>query len=146
MKNYFSHDLQARNDFKLTNLLMKQGLSGIGLYWCIVEILHEENGYIFLSKCDCIAFALRTDLHTLNDLIYNYELFQFDSEKFWSLSALNRIEQIKQKSLKASKSASSRWQKTEKCERIPNAKQTQNKRNAIKENKTLKENKEKIIL
>ena len=70
MKEYFSHDYNARNDKKLVSLFMKHKLSGIGLYWCLVEMLYESGGEIMLSECERIAFELRIDLEMINDVIY----------------------------------------------------------------------------
>ena len=40
---YFSHDYNARNDIKIQALLVEHGAAGYGVYWVIVEILHEES-------------------------------------------------------------------------------------------------------
>ena len=40
---YFSHDYNARNDIKIQALLVEHGAAGYGVYWIIVEILHEET-------------------------------------------------------------------------------------------------------
>ena len=37
---YFSHDYKARHDDKLIRVFMRHGLSGIGAYWCIIEMLY----------------------------------------------------------------------------------------------------------
>lgn len=109
MKNYFSHDFGARNDPKLIKVHMRLGLAGIGAYWALVEMLHEEDGYLMLSDCESYAFALRTDCELLHSLINDFELFKKDAEKFWSESALERIQRRKAKSEKAAQSARNRW-------------------------------------
>lgn len=44
---YFPHDQNAHSDPKIMSVLMRVGLSGIWLYWVLIEILHEqEDGYI----------------------------------------------------------------------------------------------------
>lgn len=139
MKEYFSHDYNARNDRKLVKLQMSLGMEAIGCYWCIVEMLYEEGGYM-RSECDRIAFELRVEKNVIRQIIEDFELFRFDAEKFWSESVLARLNARNEKSAKASKSAKSRWGKSE-CN--ANAMRTQCVRNAIKLNKS-KEKKSKL--
>jgi len=54
MKEYFSHDYNARNDTKLVKVFMKYQLKGIGAYWCIIEMLYEEGGYLLRSEYERI--------------------------------------------------------------------------------------------
>jgi len=138
MKNYFSHDEGARNDPKLVKVLMRLGQAGKGVYWDLVEMLYEQNGYLLLSECDSYAFALRTDCELINSLINDFNLFENDGERFWSNTALRRLEARELKSKKASESASKRWNNA-------NAMRTHNEGNAIKEKKEkeIKSNKNK---
>lgn len=127
---YFSHDHNARNDRKLMRVQMEMGMEGIGLFWCITEMLHEENGYLMLSECERIAFELRTPIERVTRLINDYELFITDEKRLWSESALLRIEKRKEKSEKAAKSAQTRWKAPQ-----ANAMRTHSEGNAIKERK-----------
>lgn len=52
MKEWFQHDHNARNDLKLQLLAGRYGYEGLGVYWAIIEIMHEH--------CDRIATALLT--------------------------------------------------------------------------------------
>lgn len=104
---YFSHDYNSRSDRKMMNLIMTCGIEGIGIYWCIVEMLYEEGGYLMRSECERIAFELRTDCERINKVIKS-SLFCMDEEKFWSQSVLTRIELRREKSEKAKLSASHR--------------------------------------
>lgn len=137
MSEYFSHDYNARNDLNMKKLFMGEGLSGIGLYWCLVEMLYEKNGYIDLDYIPIIAFDLRTTEETVHRVIDNYELFCKNDTHFFSNSVLKRLEMRNEKSEKAKISANARWNNA-------NAMRTHSESNAIKENK-IKENKEKKI-
>ena len=139
MSEYFSHDYNARNDLNMKKLFMGEGLSGIGLYWCLVEMLYEKNGYIALDYIPIIAFDLRTTEETVHRVIDNYELFCKNDTHFFSNSVLKRLEMRNEKSEKAKSSANARWNNA-------NAMRTHSESNAIKENKIKeKENKEKKI-
>lgn len=125
---YFSHDFSSRNDPKLQELQMVHGMAGIGVFWCLVEMLHEQDGYLMLSQCKSYAFALRVDCDLIKSIVSDFALFQNDGERFWSESALERIQERKAKSKKARESANSRWGNA-------NALRTQSEGNAIKERK-----------
>lgn len=159
MKNYFPHDHFARSDKKLVNLLRKQGMAGIGLYWCLVEMLYEENGWLQLDDLENIAFDLRIDKDQINSLINDFDLFFIADSQFSSHSVLARLQVIEIKSSKAAKAAQTRWQKCKAdanaLKKNANALRTHNPSiatemqshepsNAIKENK-IKESKEDII-
>lgn len=133
---YFSHDYHARADKKMIRMMAKIGVQGVGIYWCLIEMLYEEGGYINLSECDLIASELRTKCERIKVVIEDYNLFKNDGERFWSDSVLDRLNLRKQKSDKAKKSAKKRWsQKSENKPVNANALRTQSKGNAIKESK-----------
>jgi uncharacterized protein YdaU (DUF1376 family) len=106
---YFSHDYNARNDVKLQKVLKELGLEGIGLYWCLVEMLYENGGVLELSECDSYAFALRTDTTKVLQIIDL--VFEKKQSTFTSASVMRRLKERIQKSKKASKSANKRWEK-----------------------------------
>lgn len=124
--DYFSHDTKARSDSKLVSLAMRQGMEGLGVYWCIVEMLYENDGKMMRTECERIAYELRTHSDCINSVIYEHELFQWDDLYFWSNSVLNRLKTITEKSDKARQSATKRWENA-------NAMRTQCDGNAIKE-------------
>ena len=43
---YITHDFGARNDPKLMDLQMEMGGQGLGIFWCLVEMLWENGGTI----------------------------------------------------------------------------------------------------
>lgn len=138
---YFSHDYGARNDPKLVKLQMELGHEGKGIYWDLVEILFEQDGYLLQSELKSIAFALHTNYERMINVLTKYDLFKNDDVKYWSESVLRRIELRCEKSEKARESVRKRW---EKYERITNELPTINECNTIKVNKVkeIKENKE----
>ena len=142
MKEYFSHDYNARNDQSLVKLRMKLSMEGLGLYWCLIEMLYENNGKIKLDEIETISFELRTDSERIADVLKNYELFKFRQDYFYSESVNKRLKLRKEKSDKARASAVSRWNKDDKTD--ANALRTQSERNAIKVKKS-KVNKSKDI-
>ena len=128
---YFSHDYNSRNDPKIVKVQMNMGIEGIGLYWCTIEMLYEQSGYLNLNEIESHAFALRTKPELLTRLISDFDLFANDKTRFWSESVLRRLKLRNEKSLKAQNSANSRWQ----AGKDANAMRTHSEGNAIKERK-----------
>lgn len=73
-KEYFPHDFCARTT--LREIRKDYGLEGLGFYWCLVEILHEEGGSIKASELDSIAYELRADSNMAADVVKKYGLFK----------------------------------------------------------------------
>jgi hypothetical protein len=111
MKDYFSHDYNARNDKKLVTASMKYGLEAIGAYWCLVEMLYEEGGYLIIEEYERISFELRTSIELIKYLIHDSHLFENDGSKFWSITAIERLKMRANKSEKARKSIEARWKR-----------------------------------
>lgn len=111
IKEYFRHDYHARNDIKFTQLRMDHGMTGMGIYWCVVEMLYEEGGHIMRSQYDSIAFALRVDKSLVIAVIEQYNLFDIttNADIFSSKKILCRLKERKEKSKKAAISAKKRW-------------------------------------
>ncbi|MEE9451062.1 MAG: DUF4373 domain-containing protein [Ignavibacteriaceae bacterium] len=128
---YFSHDSNSRNDEKILSLRMKLGMEGYGIYWAIIEMLRDSTDYRMQLQCERIAFELHTDNETIKSVINDFNLFDNDTEYFWSESLLRRMEIREQKSNKARESAKVRWDKAK-------AMRTQSERNA-KKGKEIKE-------
>ncbi|HNG97554.1 MAG TPA: DUF4373 domain-containing protein, partial [Candidatus Absconditabacterales bacterium] len=98
---YFSHDYNARSDGKLIKVAMKYGMEGIGTYWCIIEMLYEEGGYLDLEEYERITFELRMEYKIVESILNDFGLFEKDDKKFWSNSVLDRLKQRMIKSEKA---------------------------------------------
>ena len=69
---YFPHDYGAR--LSLRGVRKDYGLEGLGFYWCFVEILHEEGGYVKESDIENIAYDLQIKPEICEGVIRNYDL------------------------------------------------------------------------
>lgn len=140
MKEYFSHDFNARSNPKLVKVKMRLGHEGKSVFWDLIELLYEQDGYLILSECDSYAFALHTNSELVKTLIFEFDLFENDGVKFWSNSVLRRLDLRKEKSQKAAQSAKKRWSDA-------NSMRTHNERNAnamqLKKRKVNKSKEEK---
>lgn len=113
VNNYFSHDFNARNDIKLKKVNMQLGMAGIGLYWCIIEYLYENDGYLTLDEdIKLLSYELRVDEELIINLIENFDLFKKQKNKFYSPSVLKRLEKISDKANKNRENILKRWKKS----------------------------------
>ena len=109
-KNYFQHDYRSRLDEKLLEVRMKHGIGGFGLYWCLVEMLHEGNGFI-KKKPEVIAFELQTNVEIVKDVIdicFKIENDEITCDRVKENLAI-REEKRLAKSKAGSKGMDSRW-------------------------------------
>jgi hypothetical protein len=107
---YFSHDYYARADIKMVALMMKLGMEGIGVYWCLVEMLYESNAYLEFDP-DKLAFNLHTTPALISSVINDFDLFEMVGTTFTSKSVRERIAIRYHKGEQAKKSANKRWDK-----------------------------------
>lgn len=113
---YFSHDYNASQDPKMMSLLSQCGLSGIGMYWIVVEILHQQPNSKILYKTyeDYIDFYGRIDgenehlLNKIKQVLTSVELLKIDGDYIYSERVLNnkkereRLSQIRSEAGKKS--------------------------------------------
>lgn len=133
MKEYFSHDIDARNDKKIAKLMFKFNWQGYGIYWGIVEFLHNNGNTIDLDELPVLANNLNCEFETLKSIICDFELFFIEKNKIYSKRIAKNLKQQKEKSKKAKQSAMQRWQQKSDD---ANALQTHSERNANKVNKS----------
>lgn len=146
---YFQHDYNARNDPKLQAVMIKYGLAGIGAFWCIVEMLYEQDGTLPITSISSIAYTLHADEEMLKNIVCKMDLFECNKKFFWSRSVRKRLGIINEISDIRRKAAAKRWKSSKKSDakamqmqcksnakaqnNDANAMQTECKCNAIKE-------------
>ena len=106
-KEYFPHDYGAR--LSLRSIRKDFGLQGLGFYWCFVEILHEEGGYIKESDLDSIAYDLQVTPELCYAITHNYDLFTVKKGKIFSGRVLRNIKKREEISEARKKAANERW-------------------------------------
>lgn len=117
---YFSHDTNARHDPKILSMRSVYGMEGYGMYWAIVEMLREQEGYkLEITKYlwNAIAMQIQIDHNAtrkfIDDCINEFNLFKTDGTYLWSESLLKRMEAKNEKTERlkqaGKKGAKSRW-------------------------------------
>lgn len=101
---YFPHDYHARNDPKCAALLNDFGASGYGLYWCIIEILHEQkDGKLekFPKLFSGLAYDFNVSIEAVTKqieaMLNDYNLLQEDENYIWSERVLQNLNERKLK-------------------------------------------------
>ena len=95
---YFSHDYNARNDIKTQALLVEHGAAGYGVYWVIVEMLHEEtNRKLLLNNLSFVVIARQAStsveqVKAIVECCLEYELFIEEDGYFFSQRVLVNID------------------------------------------------------
>lgn len=103
---YFSHDFNARNDRKISALVMDYKSAGYGIFWAACEMMHEEGGELELD--DLTYSAISKDLNedfelvktVIEGCISKYKLFIINEEKLNSKRVsknLNKKQDISEK-------------------------------------------------
>lgn len=84
--DYFSHDINARNDEKIERLRTKHGAAGYGVYFMVLERLGDEADYMGEKDYNMIAHELRVDAAIVKSVIEDFGLFTFteDGKCFYS--------------------------------------------------------------
>jgi hypothetical protein len=102
---------------------MTMGCEGIGIYWCLVEMLYEQNGSLPLTDLEIYAKTLNTTLDKLEKTLSSFDLFTKNRTHFYSSTLLKRLKHINIKREKARASA--------KLSHSANADRTHSERSAI---------------
>lgn len=105
---YFSHDYHARSDLRV--IQMAHGLEGVGLYWCFVEILHENGGAVAESELEGIAFELHTTPELCRSIVYDSGKFVIENGLITSRRVQRNLEKRKQVSEARRAAAGARWE------------------------------------
>lgn len=136
---YFTHDYNARQDFKIKRLMRKHGALGYGVFWSIIEDLYNNENALPLDY-DCMSYDYHASVEVIQSVINDFELFTFSGSEFGSVSVQNRLDVRDKKSKNARDSARKRWSKaTDNQSSNANALPTDSEGNANKEREEIKE-------
>lgn len=120
-KEYFSHDYGTRNKTLMAALLHEQKARGYGLFWIIVEMLHEgsmkwmdlgELSYIAISKESGEPVDFIEEF--VGKCIHRYKVFKQEENRFTTDRVLRnidmRLELSASRSVAGKKGAMAKWQ------------------------------------
>lgn len=104
---YFSHDANAKDDYKCMLLIDQMGPEGYGIFWVLIETLREQKNYKYpLQLVPSLARKYNTTQAKMETVISAYGLFEIDEQNFFFSGSLNRrmsfLEQKREKIISAS--------------------------------------------
>lgn len=106
---YFRHEYNARNDPKLVKIKMKLGVEGIGIYWCLIEYLYEQKGFLSVEDIETFAYNERIEEEKVHQVI-ELAKFQYDKNMgYYSNGVLDRIVKREEFCLSQKNKANKRW-------------------------------------
>lgn len=109
---YFPHYSNARNDSKLLKLRRVLGVEGYGIYFMLLEILREQSDFKLPIKIvEELEYDLRVSKEKILSVITNFELFDVDSEFFFSPKLVFYLQPYIESSERARIAANKRWNK-----------------------------------
>ena len=68
-KLWFHHDFNARNDPKLLEVNMEVGTHGIAIFWMVVEMLYENDGYLSERELKTLIFTFHLNKEDVNKVL-----------------------------------------------------------------------------
>lgn len=141
---YFSHDSNAKDDFKCMLLIEELGLEGYGIFWVLVETLREQENFKYpLKLLSSLARKYNTTVAKMEVVVRNYSLFTVENETFFFSNSLNKRMELMNKKREQAKLAgikSGESRRNKKKELMLNGRSTnveqlkESKVNKIKEN------------
>jgi len=135
---WFPHDYNAGGNPQLTSLMLREGVEGYGIYWCMIETMHKSENGMFEKKqynydalamrigataCDRNATAMRplTESERLKatadrikavlQTCVDVELFEENEQFIVSLRVIENLENAKKISQQNSENARKLWLK-----------------------------------
>lgn len=115
---YFSHDINAINDFKIQAMMFEYGVAGYGMFWVLCEAIASQKKCTlplkesYVKTLSMKAMVEVEEMESFIDSCVNeYELFVSDGANIWSESLSSRVDKSRSNVDRAKKAANARWNK-----------------------------------
>jgi len=88
---WFRHDSNAKDDPKCMILIDQLGMEGYGIYWVLIELLRDQNGYKYpVAATGAIAKKYGTSKEKIETVINSYGLFEVVDDEYFMSPSLNK--------------------------------------------------------
>ena len=82
---YIPHEVSMRNTSEVMNLIKKEGMTGYGIYWALMEYLRVQDGYVGdMEALDVLKRELKIRQAKLDKVLHGYGLFVCNGNTFYS--------------------------------------------------------------
>lgn len=102
---YFSHDMYPQKDKSIVMLMDELGYEGYGLYWRIVEFMHQNELCVGEER----LIAGKDYVEKVKSILNDFELFRIEDNRYISDRILRNLAEQKEKMESKSKAAKARW-------------------------------------
>lgn len=102
---YFSHDMYPQKDKSIVMLMDEFGYEGYGLYWRIVEFMHQNELCVGEER----LIAGKDYVEKVKSILNDFELFRIEDNRYISDRILRNLAEQKEKMESKSKAAKARW-------------------------------------
>lgn len=102
---YFSHDMYPQKDKSIVMLMDELGYEGYGLYWRIVEFMHQNELCVGEER----LIAGKDYVEKVKSILNNFDLFRIEDNRYISDRILRNLAEQKEKMESKSKAAKARW-------------------------------------
>ncbi len=89
-KSSFCQAIFAKSSHALSKLRMQHGVSGLGIYICIIEALFDEPEATLPRDYETLAFRFRLSTEEVRSVVEDFNLFEFSNDKSLFYSELLR--------------------------------------------------------
>jgi len=117
-REWFPHDIGARNDSKILALRRKHGARGVGVYFMLLEIAYEHGGSIFArddEEIETLEFDLREEgLRLMLETLVGIGLLEETEKGVFSSARIKEELSVRTTKTEARKAAAmQRWSKSD---------------------------------
>ena len=74
-QSYFSHDIYTRENLKIKKLISTHGMQGYGVFWAVVEFLHNNNNRLSMDELGIVAHDLGVDIKIVESVVKDFKFF-----------------------------------------------------------------------
>lgn len=108
-QSYFSHDIYTRENLKIKKLISTHGMQGYGVFWAVVEFLHNNNNRLSMDELGIVAHDLGVDIKIVESVVKDFKFFVIRKSVISSNRVAQNIKLRLEKSEKAKKAINKRW-------------------------------------
>ncbi len=108
---FFSHDYAPLEDKNLLKLFIIMGAEGYGIYWLVVEFMHQ-NSFV-VGEEDLLAYKFHIDVEKIKKVMNDFGLFRIEKKEdfcvYISDRILRNLNYVETKNEDKKQAANTRW-------------------------------------
>lgn len=95
---YIPHEVSTRSNSQMMNLIEKEGMTGYGAYWALMEYLRSQDDYIGdVRALKTLARQLKVCFPRFLKILHDYDLFVCDDSTFYSPKLMELMKPLEER-------------------------------------------------